>query len=183
MMKYLSFSILIYAAIAMFLLTLSTVTLAKKRCKPFLEKLHKVQTMQRKGYSLKKGQSLRVKEDKARNKWWQCERSSLASFKAKYGKKKKKAKKKSTKKNLSKSTTKLSKNSKYVLKPQQKITTFNQGSAIVIKSKFQGEKRQAWLQFYQQPIKCQRPKNIKVFAYCSEEKLQQQALFQQGYSG
>ncbi|MFQ3337708.1 MAG: hypothetical protein ACI9VO_000473, partial [Colwellia sp.] len=49
--------------------------------------------MQRKGYSLKRGESLRAKEDKARDKWWQCENSSQAKFKAKYGVKKKQAKK------------------------------------------------------------------------------------------
>lgn len=177
-MKYIFFTTAFYIAIAVPLLTFSTTTLAKKRCKPFLEKLHKVQAMQRKGYSLKRGQSLRAKEDKARDKWWHCERSSLASFKEKYGIKKKK----STKKHLSKSTTKIPKTNKYIINPDKKVAMFNQGSAIVIKAKYQGEKRLAWLQFYQQPIKCQRPKSIKVFAYCSEDKLQQQDLFQQGYN-
>jgi len=158
------------------------VAFAKKRCKPLLNKLHNIQTMQRSGHSLKRGQSLRAKEDKARDKWWQCENSSLAAFKSKYGKVKKKLKHKTTKYKRVKSKTKRLKVSKYTLKPPKHLARFNQGSAIVIKSKYQGEKQLAWLQFYQQPIECQRPKKMKVFVYCTEDKLQQQYLFQQKYS-
>jgi hypothetical protein len=175
MMKKLTFPTILYTVMAMFLLICSTDSFAKKRCKPLLEKLHNAQMMQRKSYSLKRGQALRVKEDKARDKWWQCENSSLSAFKSKYGTKKKKAKKK-------KSTTHYAKLNKVKLKPPKNITTFNQDSAIVIKSKYQGNKKLAWLQFYQQPIKCQRPKNISVFAFCSEDKLQQRAAFEQQYT-
>lgn len=64
----------------------SPVATAKKRCKPLLEKLHNIQALQRSGYSQKKGVSLRKREDKARENWWQCENGSAKS--------KKKAKKK-----------------------------------------------------------------------------------------
>ncbi len=93
MMRKLTFPITLYIILAIFLLIFSTNSAAKKRCKPLLEKLHNTQMMQRKSYSLKRGQSLREKEDKARDKWWQCENSSLSAFKSKYGTKKKKAKK------------------------------------------------------------------------------------------
>ncbi len=151
---------------------------AKKRCKPFLNKLHNVQAQQRNAYSLKRGQSLRVKEDKARDKWWQCEHMSLAKFKAKYGKKKKKDKKKKTSKYAKK---------KELKKPpsfyaNKSIATFNQGSAIVVKAKYQGEKRLAWSQFYQRPSKCISPKSLGVFVYCNENKLQQQHQFDQEYA-
>ncbi len=172
----------IYTVIAVFLLTFSASTSAKKRCKPLLEKLHHIQTMQRKGYSLKRGQTLRVKEDKARDKWWQCEHSSLASFKMKYGKKNKKSKKQSKKKKLAKNSTyytKMNIKNAYLV---NKVARFNQGSAIVIKAKYQGDKKWAWLAFYQQPIKCQRPKNLNIFAYCSEDKQQQQGVFEQKYN-
>ncbi|MCW8833040.1 MAG: hypothetical protein OQK03_06970 [Colwellia sp.] len=46
---------------------------AKKRCKPLLAKLHNIQAQQRAGYSSKRGLSLRAREDKARDMWWQCE--------------------------------------------------------------------------------------------------------------
>ncbi len=69
----------------------------KKRCKPFLDKLHNIQKMQRQGYSNKRGQNLRIKEDKARDKWWQCENISLAKFTEKYGKHKKSSLKKKKK--------------------------------------------------------------------------------------
>jgi hypothetical protein len=51
----------------------------------------------------------------------------------------------------------------------------------VIKAKYQGDKRAAWRKFYQQPTQCQQPKTLKTFAYCAENKLQQQALFEQDY--
>ena len=66
-------------------------------------------------------------------------------------------------------------------KSPNKVTTFNQTSAIVIKSKYQGKKKFAWLAFYQQPTQCKRPKSMAVFAYCSENKLQQQSEFEKSY--
>lgn len=163
--------------------------MAKKRCKPLLEKLHSIQTMQRKGYSLKRGQSLRGKEDKARNKWWKCENSSLAKFKAQYGGAKKKPTKKSNKKMKKRKSTSYvnvlsnrSKVKKRIVNSATMKTAFNQHSAIVIKSKFQGGKQTAWLQFYQKPTKCKRPKSLSVFAYCNEDKLQQQSKFDQKFS-
>lgn len=178
--------VIFIAFIFLFFLSYSTAAHAKKRCKPFLEKLHNVQAMQRTGYSLKRGQSLRTKEDKARAKWWTCEHSSLATFKAQYGGKEKKAKKvKKTKKSLHKQVVKnktyYSKMNKSRSKPQQKVTIFNQSSTIVITSKYQGDKKLAWLAFYQQPTQCNRPKSIAVFAYCSENRLQQQDEFEHNY--
>lgn len=178
-MRNLTFPTILYTAVVILLLIFSANTFAKKRCKPLLEKLHNAQMMQRKSYSLKRGQALRVKEDKARDKWWQCENSSLSAFKSKYGTKKKKAKKNKKKQ---KSTSHYAKLKKVKLKPPKNMTTFNQDSAIVIKSKYQGNKKLAWLQFYQQPIKCQRPKNINMFAFCSEDKLQQRNAFEQQYT-
>lgn len=186
MMKNVTSLTVVYAAIVAVLLTFSTTSSAKKRCKPLLEKLHNIQATQRKSYSLKRGQTLRAKEDKARDKWWQCENSSLASFKSKYGTKKKKSKKQSKKqskkKKLVKSSTNYTKMNERIFNPTKRLTRFNQSSAIVIKAKYQGDKRLAWLQFYQQPIKCQSPKKLNVFAYCTEDKLQQQDLFEQKYS-
>lgn len=178
-MRDLTFPTILYTAVVILLLIFSTNTSAKKRCKPLLEKLHNAQMMQRKSYSLKRGQALRNKEDKARDKWWQCENSSLSAFKSKYGTKKKKAKKNYKKQ---KTTIHYAKLNKAILNSPKKRVTFNQDSAIVIKSKYQGSKRLAWLQFYQQPIKCQRPKNINVFAFCSEDKLQQRDAFEQKYT-
>ncbi len=167
------------------ILSYSNTLQAKKRCKPFLEKLHKVQAQQRNGYSLKRGQSLRAKEDKARDKWWQCEHMSLAKFKKKYGGSKKKAKQRSNKRKSAKyAKTKVAKktNKKQTANLSYKAkSTFNQGSAIVIKSKYTGEKKLAWTQFYQRPSKCVSPKSLSIFAYCNEDKLLQQSQFDQQY--
>lgn len=142
---------------------------AKKRCKPQLEKLQKIQTMQRHGYSLKRGQSLRKQEDKARKRWWQCEHSTKRSASTKNNKKGKKRKDKSSK-------------VKYKsLKQNLASSPFNSSQPIVIKSKYHGNKKQAWLSFYQQPKQCQRPKNLTIFAFCSEDKQKQRLSFEQNY--
>ena len=154
-----SFTALLTFMLLVILLYSATVQ-AKKRCKPFLEKLHSIQSMQRQGHSLNRGKNLRVKEDKARDKWWQCEHSSLAKFKAQYGGKKKKNKKYESKKIVRKSSY-YAKVNKVLSHPESSAASFNQSSAIVIKSKYEGDKLSAWLQFYQQPIKCQRPKNFE----------------------
>jgi hypothetical protein len=173
----------------LFLLTLLFTLNAngKKRCKPFLEKLHNIQKMQRQGYSLKRGQSLRIKEDQARDKWWQCENISLAKFTKKQGKKKKSSRKKiqkvatRTPRIIIKSKSKRTKRAK-VRYMSSTNATFNQTSAIVIKSKYQGNKNSAWLAFYQKPTKCLRPKSFAVFAYCTENRREQQSIFEQSYT-
>jgi len=154
--------------IAVFSITSPTLE-AKKRCKPLLAKLQNIQAMQRHGYSAKQGLSLRSREDKARKNWWQCENGS--------GKKKKKTTKKSQRKTASYSTEKSSVNRKII----KAGTPFKTSNTIVIKSKYQGEKKRAWLAFYQQPTRCQRPKNLSVFAFCSENKQTQRAGFEQKY--
>lgn len=153
-----------------FLLLFASVSEAKKRCKPLLEKLHNIQAMQRNGYSSQRGVSLRAREDKARDKWWQCEQG-------KGGKTKNKKKKKGKKKNSQYSV----KNKKSRRTDMPAGTPFKTNNVIVIKSKYQGDKKQAWLNFYQQPAKCSRPKNLAVFASCSEDKQAQRIDFEQGY--
>jgi hypothetical protein len=150
------------------LLCFSTVGEAKKRCKPLLDKLHKVQAMQRKGYSSQRGISLRAKEDKARDTWWQCEQGRKI-------KQKKKSKKKKTQSNYSNASLKRSTSKKIAAGTPFKTNN------IVIKSKYQGNKKQAWFKFYQQPTRCSRPKSLAVFASCSENKKAQRIKFEQEY--
>ena len=188
-MKKLTFIVIFSLIFTLISVVYSSPSFAKKRCKPFQKKLHNIQAMQRNGHSLKRGESLRAKEDKARDKWWDCERSSLAKFKAEYGSKKKKKAKKSNKSKRAKknsyyfnsSSSLSSKNKKAISYSQNKQPTFNQSSAIVIKSKYQGNKMIAWLEFYSKPIKCQRPKKLSIFAYCNEHKIQQQSEFDKTY--
>ena len=71
---------------------LAPVTQAKKRCKPLLAKLHNIQAMQRSGHSATRGRSLRAREDKARDKWWQCEQGRGKKVKQKDKKNKQKTK-------------------------------------------------------------------------------------------
>ncbi len=154
------------------LLSIAPSSNAKKRCKALLDTLHNVQAMQRNGYSAQRAASLRVKEDKARNKWWQCEQ----------GKKVKKKKQGKSKENNK------SKNKQIKRTYRQKKTTkksanlaFKTNNAIVIKSKYQGKKQKAWLKSYHQPSRCKRPKNLAVFAFCSEDKQIQRIHFDKSY--
>lgn len=137
---------------------------AKKHCDSLLEKLHHVQSLQRQSYSAKEGISLRKREDTARERWWQCEKGS---GKNKIKKKKKKANKKTTKK----------KN-----KDINVVASFKSSNAIVIKSKYQGDKKQAWLKYYQQPDDCIKPKSLPAFAVCIENKQNQRADFEKLYN-
>lgn len=146
----------------------SPISVAKKHCKPLLEKLHNIQAMQRNGYSSKRGNSLRAREDKARNIWWQCEKGQ--------GKKTKKKNKNKYANKAINDKTKIGKGKN--LKADMPFKTSN---PIVIKSKYQGDKMWAWLEFYQQPTRCQRPKNLQVFAFCSQDKQTQREGFEKKY--
>lgn len=163
---------------------------AKKRCRPLLDKLHNVQALQRKGYSLKKGQSLRAREDKARDKWWKCERSSSFTKSKKNKSKKTTAKKNKRKKSQNKKKSydysienKLqsnlrsnkAKNNKNVSAP------FASKKVIEVRSKYPRQKRFAWLNYYQRPQRCHNPKDLNTFAFCTEDKLVQQQGFEEIY--
>jgi len=146
--------------------------LAKAKCKPYLEKLQNIQALQRQGYSLKRGNSLRKREQAAREKWWQCEQGKIqpTSKKSKARKKKQEKKKRYVK-------TKRTRTGEI----EKKLVPFSNQGQIVLKGRFTGEKQQAWLQYYVQPKKCLRPKTTQVFAFCMEDKLAQQAVFEQEY--
>ncbi|MCI2284954.1 hypothetical protein L3081_18105 [Colwellia sp. MSW7] len=155
----------------------SPLVMAKKRCKPLLEKLHKVQALQRSGYSKNKGISLRKREDKARDQWWQCENSSAKQLNKSTKKTKRKAKKK-RKKTKAVGSAKV-KNINF--NKTDTVNPFKTNSPIVVRSKYKGEKKQAWLLYYQQPSQCMRPKNLSIFAYCTEDKQKQRADFEESY--
>lgn len=138
------------------------VVLAKKHCDPLLEKLHHVQSLQRHGYSAKGGISLRKREDRARDRWWQCEKGRG------------KAKKSSNQ--AKHHIEQLKYNNTNAAAP------FKTNSAIIIKSKYQGSKQRAWLTYYRQPDICTQPKNLSDFAFCSEDKQKQRINFEQYYS-
>jgi hypothetical protein len=153
---------------------------AKKRCKPLLDKLHNVQAMQRTGYSLKRGETLRKKEDKARDKWWQCEHSSR--FSEGKTKKKKKSKKNRVKARTTRENRVHTSSKNVYLTKKITATPFAGSESIVIKSKYHGKMKFAWLDFYQKPNKCQRPSSLSVFASCNEDKRAQQLTFEDHYA-
>ena len=165
----------------------STTSDAKKRCRPLLTKLENVQALQRKGYALKKGQSLRSREDKARDEWWQCERSS--SFK-KTKRKKSKSRKANNKKIKKKQVYKNKKANKQKNKEKNKEKNnkiksvqapFSNNQAIDLGSKYPRAKLFSWLKYYQRPARCHKPADLNTFVFCSEDKLVQQRRFEQQY--
>lgn len=155
-----------------FLLHSFSVLATKKACQPYLDKLRNIQSQQRAGYSNKKGRSLADREQKARDKWWQCQQGKLPKSKRKKNKKKTKS---STK---DKDNTLLAKMPKYKI---SSIDTLSFSSKLTIKAKYQGVKQQAWLDYYQQPKKCKVPKSTKTFAYCLEDEQKQQQAFDRQY--
>jgi len=164
---------LIYSLIVVLALSSFESYGAKKHCAELLTKLHNVQSQQRQGYSLKKGERLRKKEDAARKQWWDCE-NNRNKPKAKSKRKKKKSK-------LSKTTMNKKNNKHTRSKDNKNIPQGFSSNNIVIKSKFSGEKQVQWLNFYKRPKKCARPKTTQIFAYCMEEKIEQQQVFEQQY--
>ncbi|MDG1751664.1 MAG: hypothetical protein P8I03_08390 [Thalassotalea sp.] len=149
-----------------FILNSFSVLATKKACQPYFDKLRNIQSQQRAGYSNKKGRSLAEREQKARDKWWQCQQGKLPN------KKRKKAKQKS------KVNSSLSQTPFYKIPTKDTLSFSNK---LTIKAKFKGVKQQAWLDYYQQPKKCKMPKSTKVFAYCLEDEQEQQEVFDRQY--
>lgn len=147
------------------LFTCFDVMATKKACQPYLDKLRNIQAKQRVGHSNKKGRSLVKQEAKFRDKWWQCQQGKLVT-------KNKKGKSKVKNKVVTNKT-----NTKELYKHYQP----NMTNQLVLKAKYQGQQQQDWLDYYQQPNKCKRPKSTKVFAYCIEDEQQQQLKFERQY--
>lgn len=138
----------------------------KKQCQPYLDKLNNIQSLQRSGYSNKRGRSLAERESKARDKWWKCQTGRLKSNK----------KQRRTKQGTGKHRKKQS------LKTHINTDLVSQYSGgVVIKGRYQGKQQQAWLDFYKMPSKCLKPKSTNVFAFCMEHRTQQQNIFERQY--
>ena len=156
------------------LLCFSTGSYSKEACKKQLNKLHHIQAKQREGHSFKRSNTLNDQERKARKNWWQCKKSPTKKRSKKKVKKKKKPRQIKLRKTIYSSLDK---------SPAKKVKApeFRSSGVISIKEKFQGKKKYAWLEYYQQPEKCKRPKNLSMFAYCSEDRQMQQLNFEQSY--
>ena len=142
----------------------------KKQCQAYLDKLRNVQSQQKQGHSLKRGNNLNKLEAKARKKWWQCSQGHLK--KARSSKNQKKQQKHTISKQQRLTATSLTPISKVSVRP------FQTTAPVVIKSRYQGKQLQAWLLYYRQPKKCSRPKTTKQFAFCVEDRRNQQLSFE-----
>ena len=168
--------IIIFSLLTMSLLFSMTVTAGKKHCKGYRSKLDNVQTQQRQSNSNKRSQSLAVKESKARNTWWQCETGKLKPKTKK--KKQKKVAKQRRKKSLKSTTVRAEQKPYKAIKP---LIPFASDHPVVVRSKYQVEKLQAWLSFYKPAKMCARPKSTQQFAACVEDKRRQQIEFDNYY--
>ena len=143
----------------------------KKECQSYADKLRNVQSQQRQGHGLKRSKNLNKQEKVARKKWWQCERGLLKKIK---GNHKKKQRNIAVNIHQPLSATLSRDIKKGSSKP------FQTSAPVLIKSRYQGKQLQAWLQYYQQPKKCLRPKTTRQFAYCVENRRTQQLAFEKG---
>ena len=163
-----------YFIVLIILGILSFSVIAKQDCQKYLNKVRSIQEKQRAGYNVKQGNKLQAQATKARDKWWRCSKGTVPNKKAK---KKSKKHKKKQKKNSNKN--KKIKKRKSKKNPPTKV--FNTSRAIIIKNRYKGSQLQAWLDFYQQPLQCKKPKTTKIFAYCIENEHQQQQSFERNY--
>ena len=152
-------------------LSFSFSSTAKQSCQKYLNQLHSVQVKQRAGYTIKQGNKLQVQAAKARDQWWRCTKGTLPIKKPK----KKSKKQKKTKQKKSHKLKKLKNKKKTVTKE------FNISNAITIKNRYKGHQLQAWLNYYQPPKACLRPKTTQRFAYCVEDRQRQQTNFERKY--
>ena len=171
MNKYLKLSALF------FVITFSGISrelYAKDPCQKYTDRLAKIQTYQRSGHSFKRSNSLNEQARLVSEKLWQCKRSPQRSHKKKKVKNKRVSIKHiPTKRTLTKPMR--------IWSVKGSNSPFNTSHAIVVKEKFKGDKKYAWLAYYQQPAQCKRPKSLPIFASCSENRQQQQQIFEKSY--
>lgn len=141
----------------------------KAQCQKYRDKLDNIQGQQRQSNSLKRSNSLSVREDRARDTWWKCETGKLKAP--------------SKKKKLSKKKPKQKKQVHHykAIKTNKPLVPFASSRPIIAKAKYTGEQQQAWLSFFQPNKACARPKSTQQFVACVEDKRQQQIEFEKRY--
>tara|TARA_R110000764_G_scaffold24452_10_gene58830 strand:+ start:663 stop:1172 length:510 start_codon:yes stop_codon:yes gene_type:complete len=166
--------VIIFSLLLIMLLSSFEALAGKKHCQSYRKKLDSIQAQQRQANSNKRSKSLATQEAKARNNWWQCENGKLKSK----TKKKQRVKLKHTdqKKIISVGGA----NNKKIA-PLKALVPFASNSPVVVRSKYQGEKLQAWLKFYQVNKGCRQPKSMSQFSACVEDKRRQQTEFEKSY--
>lgn len=153
--------------IGMFILLVifSFPTVAKKACQQYRDKLQNIQAQQRQGHTAKQSVRLHQREQKAWKTWQDCKKGKLASKK---------------KRKQNKATVSLPVKARDI-----EIVTLKQGSAfdtkqgVRVKADFSGADQQAWLDYYQMPVACRKPKTTQQFAFCMEDREKQKLAFSQ----
>lgn len=168
--------IILFKLFLVLLLSSFIATAGKKHCQDYRKKLDNIQAKQRQANSNKRSNSLATQETTARNKWWSCETGKL---------KPKVKKRKKPKKKISNKQKKLKHSRRAVNKKQNNnnkpLVPFASNSPLVVRATYQGDKLQAWLQFYQADKICARPKSTQQFAACVEDKRRQKIEFEKSY--
>lgn len=147
------------------------VSAGKKQCQPYLDKLRNIQAQQRVGHSNKKAHSLAKREQKARDKWWQCQQGKLP----------KKASIKKKKKTRSKGSSLANKKMQTPIFDQAYAQSASLTNHVVIRGEFSGQKQQDWLDYFQPLEQCLKPSSTQIFAFCLEDRRKQRQQFVQNY--
>ncbi len=161
-----------YLMVGVFLAVFTSNSQAARDCSAEKKSHQSIQNKLRKGGKPSAMSRLQERERKAWLTWWQCQK----------GKTKKKAKKKAkkTQKLSGKTQAQMNQNQRKIIKA--KSPTYAENKPLVIKGAFSGAKQQAWLNAYDKPKKCIRPKVMSVFAYCVEHAKKAQEIFDQQYN-
>ncbi len=122
--------------------------LAKSKCEDEWNALKSIQSQMRQ----RSTEYLRVEEHKKHDEYQNCRKGKTNN-------------KNSEGKNSQK---KYSTSKKYYL--QKKLRNSFNSSAVNMKTKFKGEKQQAWLDYYTTPKDCISPKSTAKFAKCLDER-------------
>lgn len=124
------------------LLTVSNQTFAKSKCEREWNDLKSIQTQMRH----RSTEYLRNKEREKHKEYQDCRKG-----------KKKKSKKYKRKANYNNQST----NNTY-----RKYTSNTITNTVSLKGKFSGDKQDAWVQYYDKPQECIKPKDISQFSRC-----------------
>jgi hypothetical protein len=168
------FHLCFFPILSFIILSIPSLSILAANCESYQNKLNSIRAQQRAGYSAQKGNKLKERENKAHKKWWDCKSGKLKD-KSKKSSNKTKDKNKKSSTPLSKSAGRNSRNYKLNKAPKNGFSS----QAIVTKQKYHGNQQKRWLMFYRKPKGCTRPKTMKEFTRCIEDKNNQQLQFEQ----
>ena len=142
---------------------------AQPPCESAHQTYRKVQQQMRKGQSAVSMARLQERERKAWFAWQRCLENPSVN---------KRSKRKAKQQSQPSSTKNRKQTNKITQSNYPKVLS---NKPLNMKGAFSGDKQQAWLDFYQKPKECLKPKSTQQFAYCIEHARNAQLVFSQSY--